>query len=129
MERVKGIEPIELPIDLAVPCGLMLNEVLANAYEHAFGEEDSRKVTVSIHEVKRGLIQLSVSDNGCGLPGPYEECEKKSFGLILIRTLTRQLRGELSFDPSDGACFEITFPLGQDETANSGELKGEMLAA
>lgn len=101
-------EDILLDINLAIPCSLILNELVSNSLKHAFPNKTPGKVIVSMTKIK-DTYHLVVEDNGVGLPDLFEIDKLKSLGLILVRTLTTQLKGQLSYDCKNGCRFEITF--------------------
>ena len=93
-------------IDAAVPLGLLINEILTNAYKHAFSKNEKGKVTVSLGENEKGCI-LKISDNGKGLPLNFETANQKSMGMELIQILAGQLNAELKIDKTNGTTFII----------------------
>ncbi|MBI5684193.1 MAG: PAS domain S-box protein [Verrucomicrobia bacterium] len=109
-----ALEPVTLTVESAVPCGLILNELAANALKHAFRGRSEGAVTVSVSNGKDGRVSLRVSDNGAGLPAGLNWREAKSLGLRLVQMLTKQLDGTVEARRSDagGTEFEIVFPRG-----------------
>lgn len=104
-----NVENINLSIDQAIPCGLILNELVSNSFEHAFTGLDEGNVFVTFKENGEHII-FSVSDNGCGLPGDIDSKKNDSLGITLVETLTMQLQGDLDVQSSDsGTEFTITF--------------------
>ena len=100
---------IQLDIDTAIPLGLIVNELVSNAYKYAFHDKDEGKVNVQIkHDDGEGYV-LRVSDNGNGLPGDLDINKTGSLGLKLVNILTRQIQGELKVSNKNGAMFEIRF--------------------
>ncbi|MGK7368640.1 MAG: PAS domain-containing sensor histidine kinase [Candidatus Halalkalibacterium sp. M3_1C_030] len=112
MKIEKNIENVSLDVSQAIPCGLILNELITNSYKHAFTDIDTNTETptiaVTLKKVK-GLIKLEVADNGKGLPPKFEINQSTSLGTTLIRTLVQQLNGELDVSSDHGACFSISF--------------------
>jgi PAS domain S-box-containing protein len=115
------LEPILLNIETALPCGLILNELLTNAQKHGFPEGRSGWVRISLQVCDKDLL-LSVSNNGVAIPPSLDIFQAKSLGLQLVRDLTRQLRGSLQVTTTDArgsddarklepgvTCFEISF--------------------
>lgn len=91
-----NIEPIEMELDTAIPCGLIVNELVSNAVKHAFKGRPSGQVVLSL---RRGLpeqLLLGVADNGVGFPTDWENRTPKTLGLHLVQILARQLRGTLT---------------------------------
>ena len=104
-------QEIFLPVDQALPCALVVNEILSNAYKHAF--KGRKKGTVEISAVqKNGQIHIIVRDNGIGMPGNFDISRSTSLGLKLIRTLVQhQLKGSLVINSHDGTEVIVEFPL------------------
>jgi|GEM_PF-5474701 len=95
--------------DTSTFCGLVVNELLTNAYKHAFPDHTEGTMTISVKE-EDGEIELTVSDNGVGLR-EIETREQKSHGLQLIQLMLKQLRGTLTLDSSRGTAFTLSFPI------------------
>jgi len=107
----KYIEPVFLDVSKAIPCGLILNELITNAYKHAFKDVTNAVIHITLNQVK-GTITLKIQDNGNGLPAGFDLDESTSLGITLIRTLVQQLNGELKATSENGACFSIRFATG-----------------
>lgn len=105
-------ENFDLEMRTAIPCALIINELITNAYKYAFKEKGQGTVNISFNKSPNGIYKLTVTDDGVGLPDNFniEDNSKHSLGLSLVKTLTRQLQGELSFKNGSGATFIITFP-------------------
>jgi PAS domain S-box-containing protein len=104
-------EPIFAPLEIAVPVGLVLTELISNSFRHAFAGRDRGSVRVAL--VRDGdLIRLRVHDDGVGLPPAIRGQTGGGFGLELVRTMAEQLEGELKIESSDGARFELCFAKG-----------------
>ncbi len=91
--NVQGAE-LFLGIDIAVPCGLIINELISNCLKHAFPPGRNGKVMIVI-ERKNNKVSLSVTDNGVGFPQNFDYEQTSSLGLQLVRTLTKQLGGDI----------------------------------
>jgi two-component system, sensor histidine kinase PdtaS len=100
------ISRLPLEIDNAVYLGLLLNEILSNAYKHAFINRDSGKITVKLIPHSDNKYELLISDNGIGLPA---EVYKKGLGMLLIETLVEQIEGKLEVNSIGGTEYKITF--------------------
>jgi two-component sensor histidine kinase len=98
-----------LDLDRAIPCGLLLNELVSNALKHAFPGERGGWVRVALHTGPNEEYTLVVGDNGVGLPSDLDVYATSTLGLQLVHTLTRQLGGRLSVDRTGGTTFEISF--------------------
>lgn len=99
---------IALGVDMAVPCGLIINELVSNALKHAFLPDASGTIDIAIQTPDTGRIEMVVADDGIGLTEPPADAEKKSLGLRLIDTLTAQLDGTLVINTEKGTRFSIT---------------------
>jgi len=110
VDTVVTVDQVFLDLDRCVPVGLIVNELVTNAFKHAFvgNRGDSRCVTVSF--VASGAdYELRVSDNGVGLPAGQNSHE--SLGLLLVSNLVRQLRGSHSLIAANGTSWAIVFPI------------------
>jgi two-component sensor histidine kinase len=107
MLRVQA-EPTSIELDQAIPCGLLVNELVSNALKHGFPGRDHGQVLLTLARVGTEL-HLDVTDNGIGLPADFDTKRAASLGLQLVSDLTRQLRGTLHVGPGPGASFRVTF--------------------
>ena len=103
------VTPVFVPIDQAIPCGLIANELLTNALKHGFAEGDRGEVALALRLQGESEVHIAVSDNGVGLPKDFETRRASSLGMQLIADLTRQLGGRVSIGEGPGASFTITF--------------------
>ena len=101
-----------LDIDRAVPCGLIVNELMANALEHGFSEKKygSGNVKLNFQNTPRDCI-LTISDDGHGLPVDFNLEAAGSMGFEIVSILTSQLNGEFKLIGGLGTTFEVRFPL------------------
>jgi two-component sensor histidine kinase len=107
------LDPIELDIERAVPCALILNELLSNAFKYAFPDGRNGKILVRFCEREPGSLELVVEDNGIGLPaGRLAARNTESLGLRIVGILTRQLDGSLEQEDCPGARIVLRFPVG-----------------
>ena len=107
-----------LPISIAVPVGLIVNELLSNASKHAFADRKEGKIEVSLTASEDGKINLTVSDDGVGLPPGFDIDESKTLGLRLVKILAEdQLQGNIEVTSDGGATFRIEFDMDGDESA------------
>ncbi|MDC0835359.1 PAS domain-containing protein [Geitlerinema sp. CS-897] len=102
-------EPIELDIDTAVPCGLIVNELLANAFKHAFPEARSGRVRVELRREEERLLRLTVEDDGIGLPDDALSRTTRSLGMRLVTILADQIDAALEIDSNTGTRFQLQF--------------------
>ena len=108
---------VKLNLEQAIPCGLIVNELVVNAVKHAFaprGDGPEPDQVCVLMQPKDGQLELIVRDNGVGLPPGLDLYNTKTLGLRLVEMLSRQLRGtlEVSSAESEGAVFKVTFPVG-----------------
>jgi two-component sensor histidine kinase len=104
-------ETISLAVDKAIPCGLILNELITNALKHGFPNERRGVVKVQFGAVGEGELQLMVTDDGIGLPVNFDPAHCNSLGMLLVVTLVEQLEGSLEIDGAHGATFRVRFPM------------------
>ncbi len=105
------LDPIELDIARAVPCALILNELLSNSFQHAFPGGRDGKILVSFRESAPGSLELAIEDNGIGLPADHLSApDPKSLGLRIVRILTNQLKGSLEQEACPGTRIVLRFP-------------------
>jgi two-component sensor histidine kinase len=90
-----SVEPIRFGVDQAIPCGLILNELISNSLKHAFSDGRRGVIRVSVRAKENGFVELSVSDNGVGLPVDFRSETCQTLGLQVVRTLVRQLKADL----------------------------------
>jgi PAS domain S-box-containing protein len=106
-----NIEQIALPVDKAIPCGLILNELITNALKHAFPGERRGAIRVELRLIPEDCVQLAVSDDGIGIPDSASTAHRASIGMQLVATLTDQLEGKLTIVREGGTSLRVEFPL------------------
>ncbi len=111
------ISPLNLGMDKAIPCGILVTELVSNALKHAFPETDENKssgeILIQLTQPKPQFAELSVSDNGIGLVKKPDFKKAKTLGWHLIKTLSGQIDGELKIQIQNGTCVSILFPLSE----------------
>ena len=101
---------VALDIESAVPCGLIINELISNAFKHAFrGRTGKGLITVRFIQTESEYV-LTISDDGNGLPDSFSLDVQSSMGMEIVVILTQQIDGHIKFDGKKGTHFEITFP-------------------
>ncbi|MBE9011762.1 PAS domain S-box protein [Pseudanabaenaceae cyanobacterium LEGE 13415] len=109
-----NVQDVRLSIDTAIPCGLIINELVSNSLKYAFPSGETGSINIELHAQEEPLsdlirYSLIVGDNGQGFPPDLDFRNTKSLGLQLVCTLIRQLRGEINLSDESGVCFTITF--------------------
>jgi PAS domain S-box-containing protein len=105
-------DPIELALDRAIPCGLIVNELLSNAFKHAFPAGRTGEVRVGLARAKEALGVLEVRDDGIGIPSEVDWKRPQSLGMRIIQVLAKQMDGTIELESDGGTVFRLTFPLG-----------------
>ena len=105
------IADFELDLDTAVPCGLIINEIVTNAIKYAFPATQRGEISIHAHANSENNLALTIEDNGIGLKPNYVPETSKSLGLRLVKSLTEQLQGKLDIISSQnsGTKFEFVF--------------------
>jgi PAS domain S-box-containing protein len=102
------VDEVALPIDQAMPCGLLVSELVTNAFKHAFGARSGGSIMVGATRDGTAVV-LSVSDDGVGLPAEVDLATTPSLGLRLVRRLADQLNGELTIERARGTAVAVRF--------------------
>jgi len=103
-------DEVFLELDQAIPCGLILNELITNALKYAFLDGRNGTVKVELHAVSEHEISLRVSDYGIGILHDFNMLNAKSLGLQLVNSLVAQLDGRLELGNSQGTDLLVSFP-------------------
>jgi two-component sensor histidine kinase/HAMP domain-containing protein len=104
------LEPVSLSVNEAVPCGLILNELVCNTLKHAFDGRKNGEMAVSLQNgLKEGQVRLCVRDNGTGFPVGFDWRQARTLGLRLVRMLAGQLHAEIEFSSRSGTEFIMIF--------------------
>ena len=111
-----NLAPLQLNMDAAVPCGLIVNELLSNTLKYGFPNGRSGDVRVELAEAGPNTVKLTVADNGVGLPADIDWHASRTLGLRLVRTLAQQLHAVVELNRENGATFSITFPTSNSST-------------
>lgn len=110
-ERVKvniDADDVILDIDTAIPCGLIINELITNSLKHAFPDEKEGEISIQMSQNSEGYL-LMVKDNGVGLPEDLSAKNADTLGLLLVNNLVGQLDGKLEINQDHGTTFKIAF--------------------
>jgi two-component sensor histidine kinase len=99
---------VALNFDQAISCGLILNELVTNAFKYAYPDADG-EILVEMTETGHNRVTLTVADHGIGLPPGFDLSHSKTMGMSIVDALTQELDGSLRIESSGGAKFSVTF--------------------
>jgi two-component sensor histidine kinase len=105
----EDIENVDLSLDMAIPCGLIINELVSNSLKYAFPDGRKGEIRVGLRSAD-DRFTLVVADNGVGLPADVNFRATDTMGLQVVTTLVKQLDGKIELERRGGTAFEITFP-------------------
>ena len=108
VKLILDVDNVPVSMDTAIPCGLIINELVTNCLKHAFREGYEGKIYIDFHSENK-KFKLIVSDNGEGLPDKIDIRKTETLGLKLITTLVEQIKGKIELDRIGGTRFMITF--------------------
>jgi PAS domain S-box-containing protein len=106
-----GMTDIFMDLDMAMPFGLIVNELVMNSLKHAFPDGREGWVRVALERVGGGMATLSVEDDGIGFPEGIDVTSLSSLGMTIVMTLVRQLKGEMAIRGETGTRVTVTFPM------------------
>lgn len=107
--KVDVQEEVFVSLEKAIPCGLILNELITNALKHGFTDGRKGEITVKLEVTSESVIHLVVENDGSGLPATFELPTMRSMGLRLVHALVSQLQGQLEVDKTVKTRFKVTF--------------------
>jgi len=108
------VKDISLRIDVAIPCGLIINELISNSLKYAFPQGREGGIKIALRSINKNKIELKVKDNGIGLPEDFDFRKTKSLGLHIVTILVEdQLDGKIELNRAGGTEFKITFKRGK----------------
>ena len=110
LQLVLPQDSVHLDLERAIPCGLLVNELVTNSFKHAFPGERRGEIAISLHEDGDGQICFSVADDGIGLPSEAVLALSSSLGLQLVPLFVDQLHGTLNIVRESGTLFRVCFP-------------------
>ncbi|MBF0552920.1 MAG: hypothetical protein HQK96_00015 [Nitrospirae bacterium] len=115
-DRMSGVElttdvgDVSLGIDLAIPCGLLINELLTNAVKYAFPDGKTGEIYIGLHPAADDTIELTVRDDGLGIPSVLDIWNTETLGYQLITGIARtQLNGEIELNTDKGTEIKVRF--------------------
>jgi PAS domain S-box-containing protein len=103
------VHEVRLPVDRAIPCGLILNELITNALRHAFPGGRSGRVWITLKQVNTRELELSVEDDGVGFPPGFDVRKAATLGLELVFTFAEQLDAQVTVSSQTAASFQFRF--------------------
>ena len=103
------LDDLSLHLDAAVPCGLIINELISNSLKYAFPDGREGQIRIELRGLSDGTTRLVVADNGIGLRADIDWVNSRSLGLRLVRTLAQQLGGQLQVNTSQGMEVQLAF--------------------
>lgn len=110
IDRDIRVEHMNIDMDIAIPCGLIVNELVTNALKHAFPGRKEGMLRVEMRLTPAHRYFLAVEDNGTGLPPDFDQRSQSTLGMQLVQALVKQLGGEMAVSSKGGARFTIEFP-------------------
>jgi PAS domain S-box-containing protein len=105
-----NVDQVQLPINTAIPCGLVVNELISNALKHAFPNNMRGEIKIELKLDGGGDMVLVVTDNGCGIPEELDLSQTTTLGLQLVKLLGEQLGGALDVNRANPTRFHLKFP-------------------
>jgi two-component sensor histidine kinase len=103
------VDGMTLPIDTAIPCGLLVNELLTNAFKYAFPDDKKGEIVLSLDKEGSHFVMV-IADDGVGLPENFSIDKQDTLGMTLVRNLIHQLGGEVLIENKVGVRYQIRFP-------------------
>jgi len=104
----KNIDKIFLNIDTAIPCGLIINELITNSLKHAFPEDNKGSIGIELYKRDEDY-ELNVNDTGVGFSNDIDYENTESLGMQLVNNLVKQVDGTIELDSKNGTKFKIIF--------------------
>ncbi len=104
-----NIDPIFLNIETAIPCGLIINELVSNSLKYAFPSGVKGEIKIDFHQVLLERFHLSIQDNGSGFPADFNVENTETLGVRLVKMLAEQLDGEILINTHPGTCYHLIF--------------------
>ncbi len=112
IELSLDVQALQVLIDTAIPCGIILNELMTNSIQHGFPEMKDARISVTLRTLTEDHAELLYSDNGVGFTGSLDFANMETLGLQSIKAIAeQQLQGEITFEGGDGMSCRISFPL------------------
>ncbi|WP_027249442.1 PAS domain S-box protein [Planktothrix agardhii] len=109
VEIILDVQPVTLSLESAIPCGLLINELVTNSFKYAFPNSQYGAIKIELKLEQKEQIFLKISDNGIGIPNDFDWEDTPSLGLRLVSILADQLEASLEVDCSNGTSFTLIF--------------------
>ena len=109
IQVVLKLEPVTVNLETAIPCGLLINELVTNSLKYAFPEGQLGEILIQLHSGQQQKLNLIIGDNGIGIPEEVDWRQTNTLGLKLAEILARQLKAAIELDRSKGTCFRLAF--------------------
>ncbi len=106
-----NIDDVFLPLDVGIPCGLIINELISNSFKHAFHKKESGLIYISLRKDRNKMFELTVADDGIGMDDSFDPLESRSLGMRIVHKLAQQIDAKITYDFSLGAKYNLTFKL------------------
>ncbi|EWY42373.1 PAS sensor protein [Skermanella stibiiresistens SB22] len=113
-------EPCHVPLDTALPVGLILNELVTNSFRHAFADREAGTIQLDLRPLERERWELRIADDGVGAQGGMDWETNNNLGLSLVRSLANQIQATVEVDGDTGTLFTLTFAATADGASSSG---------
>jgi len=113
IEYEVDIKDVNLNISVAIPCGLIINELVTNALKYGFPNEKQGKIKVTMKKVEDNKLNLTVWNNGVDLPEGFDMSNLSSFGMRLVEILKLQLEADMHIERKEGVAFSLIFAFNQ----------------
>ena len=104
------IKEINIDVDKAIPLGLILNELISNAFKHAYENQPNPRLVVNLEYPESRELNISIQDNGGGMPS-VDEKQRKTFGMKIVTTLIKELKGSLNVKNENGTTYNLQIPI------------------
>lgn len=105
-----ALEDVYVPMNTAMPFGLILNELISNAFKHAFPNRENGEISIKLHKEETGAIAVDVADNGIGIPADVDLRKSESLGISMMFSLINdQLKGNVIYRVDNGLKWQLKF--------------------
>ncbi len=109
IKTIFDVDTIFLNLDTSIPCGLIVNELVSNALKYAFTNDSGGCVIIKIKKIKDNTIEMTIADNGVGMPENIDYKNTETLGLQLVSILSEQINGTITLSRTKGTTFKINF--------------------